>query len=451
MRRVKRFPTWIAFGSCLALGYAASAQSEAQRLTVHEAAESALSYYPSISVSVARRESAFEAAREAEAERFPAVSLGASATQYQEPMIVHPLHALTPGQIPPFDRTLFQVSGQFSYTLFDGGARSSRIEATRAEERATEELVGEAGQSLLSLVIGAYLRALGLAQAVDAHDRSIAALEAELGRVRQLFDVGRAPQIEILRAEAAIAHAEAERVAVASSLDRAERDLARLTGAPVERTRATGLAPVSMVESSIPPRGELRDRALAATPALRAARQRLDAASAAVLAARSARFPDIMVGGNYVDYASGSGVNQLEWSLGLRVNYALFTGGAISGRIARAGADERRAAEEVRLVESQVEQDLDLALSGLDEARARVRSLTTAVRRFEEVVRIERLRLVTGAGTQTDYIRSEADLLGARADLIRAEYEVIFAWTELSRATGELDLEWIESHLRSAP
>ncbi|HSF19645.1 MAG TPA: TolC family protein [Vicinamibacteria bacterium] len=451
MRIVRRFPTWTAFGLCLALGFYASAQSEAQRLTLLEAAERALSYYPSVAVSVARRESAFEAAREAEAERFPAVSVGASATQYQEPMIVHPLHALTPGQIPPFDQTLFQVSGQFSYTLFDGGARSSRIEATRAEERASEELVGEAGQSLLRLVIGAYLRALGLAQAIEAHNHSITALESELSRVRQLFDVGRAAQIEILRAEAAIAHAEAERIAVASSLDRAERDLARLTGAAVERTRALDLVPVSMVESQPPPRSELRDRALAATPALRAARQRLDAAGASVLAARSARLPDIMLNGSYVDYASASGVNQLEWSLGLRVTYALFTGGAISGRIARAGAEERRAAEEVRLVESQVEQDLDIALSGLDEARARVLSLTTAVRRFEEVVRIERLRLATGVGIQTDYFQSEADHLGARADLIRAEYEVIFAWTELSRATGQLDLDWIETHLRSAP
>jgi outer membrane protein TolC len=366
-------------------------------------------------------------------------------------MIVHPIHAFTPEQTPPFDRTLFQVLGHVSYTLFDGGARSSRIEGSRANEGAADELVSGTEQVLLSLVIGSYLEALGLSQGLEAHDRSITALESELSRVRQLFDVGRAAQIEVLRVEAAIASAEAERVGVASSLDRAERNLARWTGASVAETRAEQLAAVSIAESPVPPREDLREQALAESPAVRAARQGLEAAEAAVVGARSARVPDVSVGGSYINYGSGSGVNQLEWNVGVQVTYPLFTGGAISSSIARARANERRAAEEVRVAESEVEQDLDRALSGIEEARARVRSLTTAVRRYEEVVRIERLRLDTGTGTQTDYLQSEADLLSTRADLIRARYVVIFAWAELARATGQLTRDWVEGNVRNEP
>jgi hypothetical protein len=111
--------------------------------------------------------------------------------------------------------------------------------------------------------------------------------------VRQLFDVGQAAQIEVLRVEAAIASAQAERLGVASSLDRAERNLARWTGAPVEETRADRLAAVSIVESPVPPREDLRELARAGSPAVRAARQGLEAAEAAVVGARSARFPDV--------------------------------------------------------------------------------------------------------------------------------------------------------------
>jgi outer membrane protein TolC len=366
-------------------------------------------------------------------------------------MVVYPIHAFTPAQIPPFDRTLFQVLGEMSYTVFDGGARSSRIRTAQAEEAAAEEALAGTGQSLLGLVVGAYLEALGLAQALEAHDRSIAALESELSRVRLLFDVGRAAQIEILRVEAAIASAEAERVAVASSLDRVERNLARLTGASVEETRADKLVPVSLMESTLPPREELRDRVLSSNPSVQASRQKYRAAESGTSAARSARLPDVSFGAGLVDYASASGANQLEWNLGLRVSYPLFTGGAVGSAIARAHANERRAAEEVRLVELEAEQGLDRALSIIDEAGARVRSLTTAVRRFEEVVRIERLRLDTGVGTQTDYLRSEGDLLTTRASLIRAQYGVILAWTELARVTGTLDRDWVRSSVRNEP
>lgn len=428
-----------------------SAEQPRTPLTLADAIELARAHYPTIAVSAANRSAAAAAVDEAEAANLPALALEGSATRYQEPMIVHPIHAFTPDLTPPFDRTLFQALGRLRYTLFDGGARSSRIERTRAEESAAVEVLGGTEQMLSSLVIGSYLETLGLAETLEAHERSIAALESELARVRQLFEVGRAAEVEILRVEAAIASAEAERVAVSSSLDRAERDLARWTGASVEETRAERLVPVSIVDEVHLSREELLEQALAQSPAVRAARQRLDAAEAAVAGARSARFPDVSVAGTYINYAGANGINQLEWNVGVRVAYPVFTGGAVASRIARSLASQRRAAEELRLAEADVERDLDRALSAIEEARARARSLATAIRRFEEVVRIEQLRLDTGVGIQSDYLQSESDLLSARADRIRARHRIILARVEIARASGQLTPGWVADHVGSEP
>jgi len=446
-------PAAFAFAALLSivLFWSRPARCDEARFPLLEAVDCAITYYPTIAVSAASRDAAGAALGLAEADKYPVFSLGGALTHYQEPMVVFPIHAFTPNQTPPFDRTLYQVFGELSYTLFDGGARSSRIAGSQADEKGAEALLDGAGQSLLSLVVGAYLQGLGDVRALEAHDHSIAALESEHARVLQLFDVGRAARIETLRVEAAIASARAERVAVASSLDRAERNLARLTGTLVEDTRARRLVPVSLVQTSLPSREELREKALSASPTIRAAQQRHGAAESDVTAARSGRFPDVRVNAAYVNYASFSGMNQLEWNVGLRVAYPLFTGGAVSSSIARAEANARRVAEEVRLATLEVEQGLDRALSGIDEADARLRSLTTAMRSLEEVARIERLSLETGTGTQTDYLRAEADLLASRAERIRAEYGVIFAHTELARATGQLSREWLLSHLRRAP
>src|SRR3989304_2282674 len=92
------------------VGVLAGAAVEAEdRLTLVEAVTRALPYYPRVQASLAQGGVGGAAVDEAEAARFPTVSVGASATRYQEPMIVHPIHAFTPDLIPPFDQNLFQA------------------------------------------------------------------------------------------------------------------------------------------------------------------------------------------------------------------------------------------------------------------------------------------------------------------------------------------------------
>ena len=57
---------------------------------------------------------------EVSALRLPQLAFEGSATRYQEPMIVAPLHALDITRAPDFDRTLLRGTASVAYTLFDG-------------------------------------------------------------------------------------------------------------------------------------------------------------------------------------------------------------------------------------------------------------------------------------------------------------------------------------------
>ena len=70
-------------------------------------------------------------------------------------------------------------------------------------------------------------------------------------------------------------------------------------------------------------------------------------------------------------------------------------------------------------------------------------SLERATLAQEEVVRIERLSLDVGSGTQSDYLDAEAGLLRARASLVEARHAAVTARIELARITGELSLDWL--------
>ncbi|MBI4502552.1 MAG: TolC family protein, partial [Gemmatimonadetes bacterium] len=119
--------------------------------------------------------------------------------------------------------------------------------------------------------------------------------------------------------------------------------------------------------------------------------------------------------------------------------------------IRRASAEQRAANEQVRVAELNIEQAVDRALAALREAHARVAALEIAVDQSAEVVRIERLSLDVGSGTQTDYLDSEANLLRARASLIEARHAEIAARVDLARITGELSQEWLAHTLESVP
>lgn len=421
--------------------------SDSVRLTLVEAVEAALSSYPSLGAARAGVSSAEATVERTASSRWPDLSVRASATRYEEPMIVRPIHGFEPGATPPFDRTLLEAGAYLDYTLYDFGARSARVRRARRRASAARSARVGTEQEIVAEVAATYLDALGLRGVVDAHDRRVAALEAERARVVRMREVGRAARVELLRVEAALASARSDREEVSAELEVAARELHRLTELPPARTRPRRLADPSPAEGRSPDRQRLVELAVERNPAVRQARRRREAVDAALDVARAARWPELKLGGGWVDRGSSEGDFRAEWSVGVGFSLPLFTGGRISGEVGRARAEATGAEQRVRLAEKAVARAVDRAYASLREKSARVESLRRAVDSQEEVVRIERLRLDAGTGTQTDYLDAEADLLSARASLDRTRYAALRVRVELARATGTLDARWIERNL----
>ena len=420
-------------------------------LSLTAAVERALAEHPSIGGARATQAEASAAAGEAGAARLPSLALNASAFRYDDPMLVFPLHGLEPGFVPPFDETLMQAGATLSYTLFDGGARGARIRRARAEAEAADAGLGGAEQDLAIRVSGAYLEIVLQRQVLEAHDRRIAALEAERERVRRFLDAGRGAEVDLLRADAASAEAQAARIRQATALRVAERDLERFMGEPSGAISPARLSTPELTDTGLPGRERLLALAEEASPEIHAARRRLAAAEAALSVARGARWPELQVLGNFTERGGAGGDYEDEWSAGLRLSYPVYTGGAVGRRIERGQAARAGAEAEARLAALRAAEAVDRALAAVHESRARSVSLAAAVAGFAEVARVEKLRLDTGAGTQTDYLRAEADLLAARADLAAARQAAVGARLQLARATGELTLDWLRQNLEPHP
>lgn len=450
MRAAPTAPTaWIAV-ALLAVPLVATPAAAQPRLPLEEAVRSALAHHPSVAAARASVERSHAAIDEATAPYYPRLTLGASATRYEEPTIVTPIHGFEPGATPPFDDTVFALRSTLSYTVFDGGIRRADVRSAHAEAEATEASLMGAEQTIVASTLSAYLSVLGERGVLDAHDRRLTALEAERDRVRQLLDVGRAARLELLRIEAAIAAARAERERSVQALEVAERELARTSGLPLDQCRAANLVAVALLDSTAPDREAALERAQTSSPELDRARRERAAAEAGVDAALGARWPTVELVGDWYDRGGASTDFTAEWEAGLRITHPLFAGGEIRGRVDRASATYRHADESVRLTEFAVSRDVDSAIATIAEADVRAASLAAAAERYAEVVRVERLRLETGTGTQTDYLDAETDLLVTRARLAEAEHASISARVELARITGTLGPDWMDENLEDS-
>jgi outer membrane protein TolC len=426
---------------------------EGEALTLAEAVALAHETHPSVGVARAVEDAAAAGVGMAKSEWWPKLGTGAALTSYSEPMLVAPLHGFGPEDVAQieFERTLIQGNVSFAWTLYDGGARGARINGARAASAGATAGRSATEQMLTARVTVAYLRVLTARGVLDAKDRRINSMLAERRRVEQFLAEGQAAQVELLRVDAALAEAEAERVATVTQLDLAERDLARLVDVRVDDARVDRLVPVRLDEEmDVDERGHLVESAFTNNPQLERMRQDVTAAEAAHRLTKADWIPHLDVTGAGQVFSSDAGNTSSLWSVGVGLTYPIFTGGARSNNVSQAGAHVRRAAEDLRLAELQAEEAVDRALNVALETRALVAALANVVQHQTEVARIERLSLEAGAGTQTDYLRAEADLSRARSLLVEAQHAEIAARVELARVIGELTPEWLAGNLEIA-
>ncbi|NHZ73184.1 MAG: TolC family protein [Nitrospirae bacterium] len=428
-----------------------ASESEPPKLTLLEASERALAHYPSLALARAHRQMAAAELGEAEARSRPTATMGASAERYEEEMLVSPIHGFTPDLIPDFDRTLLRGSLTVGYDLYAGGVRKADRESKAALLAASGAEIEQEERSLVATTVTLYLRILEVQELLSAHQGRMQALAAEQDRVERLLEVGRAARVDQLRIAAALAAAEAERATLAAFLDSAERNLARWTGLAPEDTRAAHLVPIRLASDIDPDRPSLEEQALATNPSLLEAKEKLAAAESALRAASGGNRPRVGIAGNYLGFGAARGDPIGEWNVGAALRWSLWDGGQTKERVARAEAVRDAAFETLRLSRKRVLAELDRTLVDRIEAQARSRSLATAAMGFEEVARIEALRLEAGSGVQADFLDAEAVLLRTRSQYTSAQHAVIRTRVELARITGLLDPGWLARSLETKP
>lgn len=335
------------------------------------------------------------------------------------------------------------------WTLFDGGQTLQGMRRARAEARAGEFSLQAARSRVVATVTLAYLDAVE-AMAMEEALRAEVVRTAEMERTAVgRFEVGEVPELDALQARLTASEAEmnlmdAETAAFTARLGLfehlqlpADSDLRLTDSIPAVDLPADGLE-------------TLRERALAGSPELSAARERLEGARRGHEAARLWFLPSVSIGATISRSEFGQTREAFTFSprneqTYYRMNLSWNPLGSLGGTIAngrRAHAAVRTAEAEVQLRRSTLVTQVASALDRIERARilqerSRV-NLELAERQLDQAE--ERYRL--GLAPFSERLTAQALAAEAQRQAIVARFATLRGVAELELASGVAFLPW---------
>ena len=326
------------------------------------------------------------------------------------------------GPFRSFDST--ETTLALSQRLEVGGQRSAR-RAVAAGERDVAVLALARERIDLQRDV-----ALALAELSAATDRAklardnVAQAASLANTARILVEVGRDPPLRQLRAEAALAEAQAAEVQTFSAMLAARRTLATLIVSDDPELTAEAM--------SLPQRGAVEDPELVnIDERLVEAEQRVSAARTTL--AQTAATPDVTVSGGLRRFSDG---RDSAFVAGISVPIPIRDRNR--GGIEAARADAAASQFEVVRVRAEARRDRSQARMLVDAAEARLAALQgPGLAQAEEAARLAQIGYNAGRFSLLELLDAQSALTTARLAIIEARFDRARAEAALARATAQ--------------
>lgn len=434
MRPIRPFSTRItrvalAAFSLAALHGAASAQSLA------ELYQAARGYDAAYLAARATFESAEFRVAQSEALLRPsaAVTAGASSSMTDTPTLpsyksTHTVQGALSGRYPLFNRANGVTVEQ---------ARKSLVSA-RAE-------LDTAEQDLIVRLSAAYFDVLAAQDALNTTRASKTFITEQLASAKRNFEVGTATITDTREAQARFDLATAQELAAENDLRTKRLALDTLVG----RSNVAPKPLLVPVELPAPAPANAEEWVTAADqvhPAVRRARVGLEVATLETDKARAAELPTVdavasvsgsNARGTLPDLSRSAGTTTVG-SIGVQLNWPLYTGGSTQNRIRETLKLEEKSRNDLEAARRTVAQATRASFFGVQSGLAQVKALEAAESSSKLALEATQLGYRVGVRVNLDVLNAQSLLANTQRDLAKARYDVVVNGLRLRQASGQL-------------
>jgi len=426
----------IAVGVVLGLAVVRAGAGEAPGLTEQEAVRLALQHQPMVQAAQAEAAMAGARAGMARSEERLQLSLNALAAASDMVSAVQVPAVMPQAIMMSQDRTAVDLNAMAMLPLATGGRLRENV---RAADQGAQAAAWRSAGTRVQVAYEARARFAdwrsALAMAKVAAD-ALAAQQRATDLARERFNVGKIPQFDLLRNEAALAAAKQQVTNAAADVAAARARLAQALGVPA------GTLPKVAAESPVGGLlviGSSLAMAWAQRPDLLAANAEVAAAAAALRAKEDAYRPQLYAFG-MGDVASPPAMGSSTTGVvGIIVGVPLVNGGRRSAELAEACAAVERAKAMRATVELQVEADVTEAQARLAAASQNLETAAAQVKSAEASYTVAQERYSAGKSTVVELLDAARARTEAEQSLVVAEAQRGLRLADLVRAMG---MEW---------
>ncbi len=303
-----------------------------------------------------------------------------------------------------------------------------------------------AKQDLIKRLADSYFAILAANDNVKFAIGAKKAFQQQLKDATQRFEVGLIAITDVQEAQAGYDIAVADVIGAQNRLDNSFESLRAITGT-YHSILATLKKQAPIMEPNATDLDVWTEVALQQNPQILAFQQALKVATQEIAKQRAANYPtiDLISSYNHSDAIRGDENQQSNnvqgATVGLQLQYSLYSGGLVQARIKTAQHQRiqtlERLEQQRRIVQMQTRQAFFNLLSNI----SKIKALRQALKSTKTALKAIQTGFDLGTRTSVDVVNAQRDLLRAQNNHSTARYDYVISTLQLKKAVGMLSLE----------
>lgn len=370
---------------------------------------------------------------------FPTLAAVASASVNQ--------YSLFFGKFYHEDTALFPAVVNLSYTVFDFGARSAKIDQAQARLLAADFSFNDTHRKIIFRVTEAYYGLLDAMGQEDAAQATVTDAQTVQQAVEARLANGLATLPDVLEARAATAQAQYELASIQGLEAIARGALATVLGAsPTGTFRIEDVSKAPMPAAVEDPIETVVERAIGQRPDLQAQMELARSADAESNKARSAFYPEITFSG---DWGRSNGFGQQKdfgpsaqsviypYQAQIKITWNVFDGGARRNALALARSESQEARAQVALSRDQIENEVWASYTNLKTAQRQQDAANALLETAQQSYAAATEAFQAGVRTFIDVTTAQRSLARARTAQTTARVQLLSSFADFAFRTGD--------------
>jgi OMF family outer membrane factor len=326
-----------------------------------------------------------------------------------------------------------------NYSIFDSGVNDATVRAAENNLRIAESNLNQIKQTIRLNIVTAYYNLQNTDETIRIQRKAVENAERSLKDTKARERAGVGTKFDVLQSDVSLANSKQDLLNAEAAQLVARRELARQLNYPptVEITAADKITPVP--EWKLPVEETIllavRNRAELDIQRLQREVARDNAnASLAKLGPQISVFANLNAAN---DFTNGSGIGT-GYQVGATLNWTLYDWGRTAAQVDQFKADQATAESKFEQAARQARFDVEESYINQRSRLKQIDTATKAVQQAEEALRLARLRLDAGVGTQLEVITAEAALTTADVNRVQAIIGYNQSRANLERAVSGL-------------